>query len=385
MTDEAGAAPAAAESVSAPEPQAQPQAETQTSPQQTAPAPAEAKAEPKIERSKERPIASIDRAFAAVEKQEVQPKQAKSPVTANTSDRDRDEQGRFRAKDAPAIAPVAQPAPEAKASEGKREATASEPPMRFSADAKAAWAGVPDSVKGEVNRAFREMEGGLSQYQQAFEPLKPFFKLAQDTGVEIHRALEQYVGIEQALVSSDPRTKMGAIEDVFRTAGISPRDYAAHVLGQTPDQAVSQRDAEIRRLTTENIQLRRHVEGSNAAQQAQRQNEAMKTVEAFAKDHPRLNDDKFASVVARVIRAGLAEDVESAYAYAERLNPAASPGAQPAAATQAAQPQPNADQTRKGQLSISGAPTSGSNPVNRKPPSSARESVDRAFASFGLG
>ena len=51
----------------------------------------------------------------------------------------------------------------------------------------------------------------------------------------------------------------------------------------------------------------------------------------------------------------------------------------------ATQPKPDADQTRKGQLSITGAPASGSNPVTRKAPATARESLDRSFASLGLG
>jgi len=43
------------------------------------------------------------------------------------------------------------------------------------------------------------------------------------------------------------------------------------------------------------------------------------------------------------------------------------------------------DQTLKGQLSISGAPASGSNPLTRKAPVTPRESLDRSFASLGLG
>ena len=80
----------------------------------------------------------------------------------------------------------------------------------------------------------------------------------------------------------------------------------------------------------------------------------------------------------------MADNLQGAYVMAERLNPAAS-GTQNTAASTAATAKPNTAQTRNGNLSITGGPGSGSNPAKRKAPSSARESVDSAFASLGLG
>ena len=106
-------------------------------------------------------------------------------------------------------------------------------------------------------------------------------------------------------------------------------------------------------------------------------------VEDFARHHPRLDDAEFAKTVTRLISTQMADDLASAYDMAERLIPASVPGAASAASIAANPPKP-ADQTRKGQLSIAGAPVSGSNPAHRRPALTARESLDRAFAQTGF-
>lgn len=376
MNDIAGAAPAAAEPV------AQPQAEAAPAPQETA-----APSEPKIDRSKETARHSLDRAFAEVDKREAEaagkPKtEAKQPEAPATTGPGRDEQGRFTAKDPSTLTASEVLAAEAKASTEKPAAIASEPPARFSADAKAAWSTAPEAVKGEVNRAIRELEGGLTQYQQAFEPLKPFIAMAQKANTTIHDALGRYTTIDGNLHSNDPQRKLGAIQEVLEAAGLSPRDYAAFIMGQPADQAQNQSDQTIMALRRELADLRNQIGGVTTSIQQRRDSDVRTEVESFAKENPRLNEPEFGKSVARLLETQMAADLPSAYAMALLLNPA--PAVEPQPGAPAPTPKPNPDQTRKGQLSIAGAPASGSNPVNRKPPASARESLDRSFAALGL-
>jgi len=386
MTDEAGVAPAAAEPVA--QPQAEPAVQERSGSQPVQ----DGESIPPALKAKEPARASIDRAFAALDmaeqSPEAKPQKAateKPAPSVNTGERDRDDQGRF-VKAQPLPGEVAPPQPGAKASAGQEPgATAFEPPPRFSADAKAAWKDVPDVVKEQFGRTVQELESGLAQYQRDFEPLKPYFALAEQHGITIDRALEQYIGIDRALISNDPNQKFAAIEHLFQHAGISPRDWAAQILGQPADHATAEADAVIRDLQRAVTMQQRQLDAFQAASQAEHMNTTEKMVEDFAKEHPRLQDDKFADTVSRIIKSGMADDLPSAYEIADRLKPDAT-GAQPAVQTSnVTVAKPNADQTRKGQLSITGAPSSGSNPVNRKAPSTARESVDRAFASLGLG
>lgn len=373
MYPEDGAAPAAAEPIAAPADTAQPGTTA---------------AEPAIERSKEPARASIDRAFAELDKQDAA---AGKPVpkeqVSATDTRDRDESGRFKAKDVTAAVDAKPPAGQETVNPGDAAApkpvAAIEPPARFSADAKAAWKDAPEPIKAEINRAVKELEGGLAQYQQAFEPLKPYMQLAKQHGTTVHEAMERYVGIERAL--QDPQQRLAALQDVFETAGVSPRDYAAYILGQPADQAQSQSDATIRELRQELATLKQQIGGVTTSLQQQREKDTRSFVEKFAADHPRLNDQEFGSVVSKLLSSGMAEDLQSAYDMAERLNPVPTPAVDTQSAAIAALTKPNPDQTRKGQLSIAGAPASGSNPATRKPPASARESLDRAFGALGIG
>ena len=171
MSEEAGAAPAAAEPVSVPE------------------APSEASEQTEIEVT---PRASLDRAFDAVEQAEREaapaeatPAKAVKPTDAAPTaegGQPRDEHGKFKAKDAAPETPAGdEPKPDtAQAAdvEGKKEETAkaeedkpagdtpfAEPPSRFSPDAKAAWKDAPAPVQAEIHRAVAELEKGIEKYR----------------------------------------------------------------------------------------------------------------------------------------------------------------------------------------------------------------------------
>lgn len=346
MIDDAGAAPAAAEPLTPGQDSGGAAAQPDAGAWQPESAP---------DRSKETARASIDRAFAAMEGDDGRdPQAAGKPPVAEKDD--------LRAA-----------------------ATLGEPPARFSADAKAAWTTVPDAVKGEVHRAMREMESGLGQYQQFFEPLKPFYQLAEAHQTTVQDALARYISLDFALLSQEPEEKLSAIQELIEHAGLSPAEYAALIAGQKPEATQAQSAAEIRQLKSELAEMRELLGGVKTGLQQSYHDKIDAMIVEFTKEHPRLNDSEFMKTVTRLISTQMADDLESAYDMAERLIPVSAAAARGNAASVAAiQPKPS-DQTRKGQLSVAGAPVSGSNPVKRKPALSARESVDRAFADVGLG
>ena len=332
MNDEYGAAPAAAETVA----MSQPQDEVGDDRMPSAAA---------IDRTQETARHSLDRAFAVLDPE--------GPIDLEHDER-----------------PNSMPG-------GKQPIASMDPPQRFSADAKAAWNGVPDSVKGEVGRAFRELESGLTQYQQAFEPLRPYFQMASQSNTSVHEALERYTALDGALISKEPEARLRAIESVLDHAGITPREYATFILGQKPAEAPSEHDQIIRELRRQVATLHNHLGGVTRSLQQRQEDEALRQVETFAEANPRLNEPEVQMTVLRLLQTQMAADLQSAYDMAERLTPAPP--------RTALNPRPNPAQTRNGNLTVTGAPGSGSNPAKRKAPSTARESVDGAFASLGLG
>lgn len=317
---------------------------------------------------------AIDRAFAALEQQEGKPAgveqkpvtQAQEPV----GDRPRNPDGTFAPKEA---AKPAAPQEGVDKPLEQQPSNFSEAPKRFSPDAREAWKDAPEPVRAEITRAVKELEQGIAEHQARWEPLKEYDALAKQHGTSIDKALANYVGIER-LIAQDP---IRGLSQVCENMGISFRDLAAQVMGQTPDENASQQDATIRELRQELAALKQEVGGVSTTIKTEKQQAVQRQVEEFAAQNPRF--EELSEEIARQIQQGF--DLAEAYKRAELLNPAPAQAQAPAAP---AAPQTDPAHTRKGQLSLSGAPSSGSNPANRKPPSTARQAIDNAFANVGL-
>lgn len=246
-----------------------------------------------------------------------------------------------------------------------------EPPSRFSPDAKAAWAQAPVPVQAEIKRAITELESGLKQKDEMLAPLKPYFDLASQHGVKIQDALGNYVRMEQML-AKDPRAGLTAIAQNFgwtleqMIAFVSDGKPAAQ--GQ-PDQ----RDQTITILQRELAAIKGQVGTVTQTLEQQRVGEVMRQIESFASQHPRFAE--LENEILRLLQTGYAADLETAYQYAERLNPA------PQTAASAA-PGP-APQTRPAR-SVTGAPNAGSTPGSRPPSSNRREALANAMSQVGL-
>ena len=306
------------------------------------------------------PRDAVDRAFASLRAAEKET-DAGEPVAAKP------EEAPLEAK------------PEAKADEpAKTEAKADvfEAPSRFSPDAKAAWNDAPAPIKAEVNRAIRELEGGISEYKQAFEPYREFDKTLKAQGQSFEQVIGHYTGIE-TLLANDPLT---GLEQICRNLGTSLKDVAAHVMGQPVDQRASQEQAYTRQLEAKIQQLESKVSSVSSHIENTTKAQTQAEIDAFAKDKPRFAE--LSATMAQLLQSDMADDLADAYTKAERLIPA--PVA-PAPAAPAVTNKPDAAQTRKGSLSVTGAPASGSNPAYRQAPATANDAVSRAFAQLGLG
>ena len=314
---------------------------------------------------------------------------AKTPDKADgeSAERDRGPDGKFIAKDA---AKDGQPVEGAektvvdpeKVGEGDKPDNFGDAPPRFSPDAKAAWKDAPEPVRAEITRAVKELEGGIEQYRQAYEPFRDFHKQLQDNGQTFQEVFQHYTGIED-LLQRDP---VQGLDRICRNLGTDLRTVAAHVMGQPADQQASQTSAVIHQLEQKIAGLERQLGGVTQNIETQHRSAAEKEISAFASQPGHERFDELADDIAFLVESGRASDLSQAYELAARLNPAPQPAAP--APTTTGQIDPNADleaQTRKGSLSVAGSPASGSNPGTvRKPAKSAAEAVDRAFANMSF-
>lgn len=392
----------------APAPGLDPRAAPPNDPAPTPPPPAPA------ERAKEpTPRGSIDRAFAKAGVDE--PSRAPEPIQSTTepvpepeakpdakAERQRGPDGKFlsaepakAAKGEDATKTVSQEAKSTEKAPEKLNGHFADPPTRFSPDAKAAWKDAPELVRGEVHRAFREMEQGYAKLRDdatAYADLKDYDALAKQHGTTIRATMDQYLRLSQTLQSRDP---MPAIQELLRHAGMTVQDLVTHVTGQQPEQASAGAAREIMELRNHIGQLQQQLQGELGQVKSTLQNQQAQgllgEIEQFASDKPRF--DELSMEVAAQVRAGY--PLDEAYVRAERLNPLP-PGLDPRAASspptaaqtgtpaaaQTGTPDPMA-QTR-GSLSITGAPAAGSDPRNRGPSPTTRAALDKSWALLGL-
>lgn len=336
------------------------------------------------------PRNSIERAFAAVDKsandtpapkQDAQPEQKAEDGPPRTPD------GKFAKKDQPEGEPVAEDAKTEKPEAEVKELTSfAEPPKRFSADAKEAWKSAPEPVRAEITRAITELETGLTQYREAFEPFREFAKSAQANGQDPGQVLGFYTGME-GLLNQNPIQGLDAIIGNMQNAGLlkvgTLRELVSVMSGQTPDQNAALQDQTIRDLRNEIQSLKQELGGVSTSIKSQSEAATMKEIEAFASQPEHGRFEELAPDIAFFLENGRAKTLQEAYDLAERLNPAPQAPAPAQPAAPAATPSEPA-QTRKGNLSITGAPNSGSHPASQKPASTTRDALKNAFASVGL-
>jgi hypothetical protein len=298
----------------------------------------------------------------------------------------RAEDGKF----APKAADPAVPAADAKAAPepAKPSHTASPPPARFSQAAKDRWAEAPEEVRAETERAVSELTKGFEKHRAAAERdagLVEFHEMAGKSGKALRDVVAQYVGMEN-LLRKDP---VAGLELIAKNAGLSLRDVAAKVLGQTPDAAASAADQRVIALEKELAEIKT---GLGTLHQERTQAKTDTTTEAvtkFASDPAHSRFDELADDIAFFLKTRCPGDLAQAYTLAERLNPA------PAAPTPVASAAPAAVALPKptlvpapasaapGDKSITGSLTAGSDPVDKVRSNSIKEALQRAKARAG--
>lgn len=372
--------------------------------------------EAKVEPPKEVPSTrdALRAAAAKVEAREagkVDPAADPAKDPSKGADLTRDPAGKFTPKDPKAADPAAaKPAPGAEKPPAAKPDAQGDPaaakpaapapaanrtvaaPERFSNDAKAVWDTAPEPVKAEVDRMHREMTQGIDKYRKSAErdeTVSRFHEMATRSGTTLDQALTRYTNLETVL----RQNPMKGLEEVCSNIGISLRQVAEIVLGQTPDQARAQSDDTIRELRQTVQRLEQQVGGVTQTFEQQRTSGLQTQIEDWASKRPMF--DLYAPHIATEIREGAANLDEAEQrvfqkypqlaelAKSAAAKPAAeAPPAKPSASSAPAAPDLSA-QTEKGSKSITGAPSGGSEPTARKPSNSIKEALKRAAARAG--
>lgn len=239
------------------------------------------------------------------------------------------------------------------------------PPARLSKEAQAEWDKAPPTVRAEVDRAFREMQNGIEQYQQRWEPLKQFDAMARGAGRDLPSVLDDYVTTEAAIVQNPVQ----GLAHLCQRLNIDPVKLGQALAGLPPSGGAA---PEVAPLMARIAELEQQITGVSSTI---RERDVSSMVANFAKDKPRF--EELAEPIAQMLNTGFAKDLQDAYDKAERLYPP--PPAPPAATPPAPRPQTPPRPT----LQLSGsnsAPSYG----EMKPANSTREAIRRAVERVGI-
>lgn len=380
MTDEANIAPAApsAAVIDAPTPST-PELGSQT-PVADKPEPkpeAKVEAKPAEKTPSKSAEEAVKRAHDAVTAKEFEKSKAVEPKTpAKAEDTQATDKPKVAAKDSQAEKPrdeTVQAKTEGnQTSEGRKPHH--EPPARFLENAKRDWESAPESVKEEVHRTIKNLEEGHQKYKESadrYEKVREFDDLARKNGREgVHESLKQIKEIEDTF-QRNPIEGLKRVTDHF---GVNLQAVAAHIMGENPDQRVHEAHTRIQELEAK-IQ---HMEMAAKAPDL---------VAEFAAKNERF--EELSTVIATLLKNGLAHDLESAYELAAALKePASSAGqklASPAQTEATASPaQADIPLNPAGQKSVSGAPTGGISPASKRPvPKSNLDALRASLARVG--
>jgi len=367
---------AQAEPIVAPEPQVE--AQVEETQQQEAPKNEAEPAQPKrsrrealeqafkdVDTDKDKGGPDKDVETKAPEKSEAKPVETKTEKKPETKadGPERGPDGKFVAKEAADKPTDAQAV--------QKGAGLSDPPSRFSEDAKKAWAEAPESVRAETYRAIRETEQGIQKYQQAIEPIKPFLDMAKGDPRQLASAMGRYVNTENMLRTNPVQ----GFSEIARNMGLSPQQVGKMLMGEEPGQA-DPRDQQLMAMQQELQQLRQQTGQVTQTMQEQREKAVLSQVEQFSQANPRFNE--LSDEIATMLSTGYASDLQDAYDKADRLKPAPAPVQQEEVA-----PPAQAAHTRPTR-SVTGAPTSGSNPAHRQPSANRKEALERAMRATGF-
>lgn len=239
------------------------------------------------------------------------------------------------------------------------EAPKSKAPQSWSATERAHWDKIPAEVQAVIARREEEAHRGITT-------------LGQDAayGKQLKEVIAPYLPI----IRAEGGTEAGAVRDLLQTAYIlrtgSPAQKAQvmqHVAGlygvdlSVAAQGAPQVNPEVQSLRQELAQLRGHLQGAEQQQHQQVQGQAQAIIDAFAADPKNEFYEQVKPLMAHLLVAGQAKDMQEAYEMACHANPDVrstilTRSQADAEAKRAADAKAKADAKRKAAGSISGSP-----------------------------
>lgn len=293
-----------------------------------------------------------------VQKEEVAaPPQAET--AAQTEQRLRDEKGRFAPKESAAPAPndaasaaQAQPAPVA--------AEPLKPPSSWKKDYWEHFGKLDPNVAKYIHEREQQFANGVMTYRQEAEKAKelwgaiaPFQPILQQHGIQPGQWISQLGRAHMQLVRGSPEQKLAMFQKLAQDYGVSLESVQTGQVGPV-EQYLSPLQEQVR-------QLQGQFQTWQQAQAQAEQATVMQQIEEFRANAPHF--DAVRQTMGQLLDAGLADDLQSAYDKAIRMNDELFAEAQQAKQAEAERQRQEAEAARVGKARANAVSVKGSTPV----------------------
>jgi hypothetical protein len=247
------------------------------------------------------------------------PEASPEPVVetaAEATQRERDERGRF----APRSEVTAVMPPEATVVAAPPPVERPPRPTSWKKDYWDDWEKLDPKTAKYIEQREREYASGVSTYKQEaerakeiFDVIAPYQQLIEREGGTPARAVQQLLNTAALLRTSDPQTKANLLLQVAQQYGV-PLEYMFNGQTQTPSQV----DPQTAWLREQVEQLQGWKNNFESTQQQAVQATINQEIEDFKQDKPHF--EAVRERMAGLLRAGLADDLNSAYTAAVRMD-----------------------------------------------------------------
>jgi hypothetical protein len=285
----------------------------------------------------------IAAAMNPVEEPEVTPEPTETPAEepVSTSERERDEKGRFKAKTQPEPEKEASVTNEGLIGDGKpAEPTPSEgvdpepvevinPPQAWTKEAKEQFANFDPLIQKELLRRETDYSKGIqrnaedakwaTEHKPVFEQWMPYLNQIGAKPAEAFNALMQ---AEQVLRHGSPQQKQAAFMKMAQDYGIPlPSQQTNGEVPQTPNPTEEPIYNEVNQLRQQlaNIQYQQQQEANRIQQEQETQMQSM--INEFSSNPEYPHFEALREQMSQLLQAGTAESLEDAYKQAAWINP----------------------------------------------------------------
>ncbi|AQG98650.1 hypothetical protein A9R05_07485 [Burkholderia sp. KK1] len=245
------------------------------------------------------------------------------PEQAESESRTRDEAGRFSKKETIEqkvegleVQKVA-PEIETAATEVQRP----EPPKSWKAEKRAVWDKLDADTAAYLHQREEEQARGFEEYRAAREPLykeiEPYIAEIRQNGGSPEVVTRDLFYTFKLLRTSDEGTRLQTLVNIAHSVGLPLGQWLQQSQSITP-QAQHALDPQVMAANQRARAAELQANQIQAQQQAEVTAAANAQVAAFKETHPHV--DELASEMQRLLQAGMATDLESAYSKALRLN-----------------------------------------------------------------